>query len=113
MIVVVEFYLYLFPRWEGCGVVGACWCDVWFSAGGDGWFYPNRICRLGCRFGVRSVRSIGVMCVLYMCLFVLFQIIFIYYILFFYALGVSWIFLFVAIVVCIMTSIVGDCLDML
>ncbi len=47
MIVVVEVSLYLFSRWEGCGVVGACWCDGWFSAGGDGWFYPNRILSVG------------------------------------------------------------------
>ena len=109
VVVVDVFLLYRFPRSEWCGVVGACWCDGRFSFGGDGWFYPNRICQLGCRFGVRSVRSIGFLCVLYMCLFVEFQIIIIYYI-FFFALGVSWIFLFVAIVVCIMTFIVDDCL---
>jgi len=84
-----------------------------FIADGDGWLYPNRICRLGCRFGVRSVGSIGVLRIFYGCQFVEFQVIVIYYF-FWYSLGVSWIFLFVAIHVFIMTLIiVGDCSYML
>ena len=38
--------------------------------------------RPGCRFGVQSVMSIGVLCVLYMCLFVEFRVIIIIYIFF-------------------------------
>ena len=48
---------------------------------------PTVFCRLGCRFGVQSVISIGVLCVLYMCLFVEFPFIIIIYILFFRFLG--------------------------
>ena len=66
MVIVIVFFMCLFPRLVWSDDVGACWCDGSFSAGGDGWCYPNRICRLGCRFGMQKVISIEVLRVLYM-----------------------------------------------
>ncbi len=56
--VVDVFNLYMFSRRERDGVVVACW-RVGRFAGGDGWFYPNRFYRLGCRFRVQIVRANG------------------------------------------------------
>jgi len=50
-------------------------------------YIPTVFCRLGCRFGVRSVMTIGVLCILYMFLFVEFRVISIIYMLIFILLG--------------------------
>ena len=110
MIVTGVFYLYLFSRWEWCGVVVVCWCGGRFSAGGDGWFYPNRFYRLGCRFGVQIVRAIEVLRVLYMSHCVGFQVIVNYYILYYYFLRCA---LYFLVAICVFSMVVinvGDCL---
>ncbi len=86
----VVFFLYLFPR-VGWGFgVHACWCGGPFFAGGDGLWYPNRFCRLGCRFVVQKVGSFGVLRVLYK------------------ALCASWSALIVASVVCFTTLVIVE-----
>ncbi len=59
VVIFVVFVLYIFSRLVWGVNVGAFLCDGPFFYGGDGLFFPNRIVRLGCRFGMRRVRSIG------------------------------------------------------
>ena len=88
VIIVGVIYLYHFNGEGGQhDSVVVCWFDGRVSAGGDGWFYPNRFCRLRCRFGVPSVMSFSVLCVLYMCLFVEVRVIRIIYMLIFILVG--------------------------
>ena len=68
VIIVVGFFMYIFPRLVWSVDAHACWCGGPFFAGGDGLFYPNRFCRLGCRVSMSCFVSIGVFCALYICL---------------------------------------------
>jgi len=87
VIIVDVVFLYLFFRGKRRDVVGVCWCGGRLSAGNDGWFFSNRFCWLGCRYGVRSVVSIDVLSALYTSMFVEVRVIIILCMLIFIVLG--------------------------